>query len=251
MFVTQAGPTLTIDTKCSCFYRNIDMLHFLSIYLGRDLTMNGGMMSNEEKRALLRMQCLDTITIETRHTINKMVYNIRGFGDNADCHPVTLDGPDGDSRKMSVAQFLDEKYKIKLKYPHLPTLECVNKGAQNSSHIPIELCFVEEWQIVDRSLMTSEQNAEKSKRSILLPEVRFNKTMMIANERNFNNDQYLKHLSMIIDTNEMLQVKARVLDPPNIVYRSNRIVSVTIGKWLMKGNQLQQATRVHKVKKLI
>jgi hypothetical protein len=75
--------------------------------------------------------------------------------------------------------------------------------------------------------------------------------MMIANERNFNNDPYLKHLSMVIDTNEMLQVKARVLDPPNIVYRSNRIVSVTIGKWLMKGNQLQQATRVHKVKKLI
>ncbi|CAF0851329.1 unnamed protein product [Rotaria sordida] len=246
MFVTQAGPTLTIDTKCSCFYRNIDMLHFISIYLERDITMNGGMMSQEEKRALLRMKCLETITIETRHTTNKMVYNIRGFGDNADCHPVTSDGPDGDSRKMSVTQFLAEKYKITLKYPRLPTLECVNKGAQNLSYIPIELCFVEEWQIVDRSLMTSEQNAEKSKRSILLPEIRFNKTMMIANERNFNNDSYLKHLSMTIDTNEMLQVKARVLDPPNIVYRNNRVVSVTIGKWLMKGNQLQQATRVHK-----
>ena len=177
-----------------------------------------------------------------------VVYNIRGFGDNADCHPVTLEGSDGDSRKMSVAQFLAEKYQIQLKYPRLPTLECVNKGAQNSSYIPIELCFVEEWQIVDRSLMTTDQNAEKSKRSILLPEIRFNKTMNIANERDFNNDRFLKHLSMTIDTNEMLQVKARVLDPPNIVYRNNRVVSVTIGKWLMKGNLLQQATRVHKVK---
>lgn len=176
-----------------------------------------------------------------------MVYNIRDFGDNADSHPVTLEGPDGESQKMSVTQFLEEKYKIKLKYPRLPTLECVNKGAQNSSHIPIELCFVEEWQIVDRSLMTTEQNAEKSKRSILLPEVRFNKTMAIANERTFNTDPYLKHLSVTIDTNEMLQVKARVLDPPNIVYRNNRVVSVTIGKWLMKGSLLQQATRVHKV----
>ena len=71
MFVTQAGPTLTIDTKCSCFYRNIDMLHFLSIYLGRDLTKNGGQMSPDEKRALMRMNCLETITIETRHTMNK------------------------------------------------------------------------------------------------------------------------------------------------------------------------------------
>ena len=71
MFVTQAGPTLTIDTKCSCFYRNIDMLHFLSIYLGRDLTKNGGQMSSDEKRALMRMNCLETITIETRHTMNK------------------------------------------------------------------------------------------------------------------------------------------------------------------------------------
>ncbi|CAF1530973.1 unnamed protein product, partial [Adineta steineri] len=246
MFVTQIGPTLTIDTKCSCFYRNIDMLHFLSIYLGRDLKINGAMMSADEKRALLRMKCLEIITVETRHTFNKMVYNIRGFGDNADQHPVTIDGPDGDSRKMSVAEYLVEKYDIKLKYPRLPTLECVNKGAQNLSYIPIELCFVEEWQIVDRSLMTTEQNAEKSKRSILLPEVRFNKTMMIANERNFNNDPYLKHLSMTIDTNEMLQVKGRVLEPPNIVYRNNRIASVTIGKWLMKGSLLQQTTRVHK-----
>jgi hypothetical protein len=47
------------------------MLHFLSIYLGRDITMNGGMMSSEEKRGLLRMKCLETITIETRHTNNK------------------------------------------------------------------------------------------------------------------------------------------------------------------------------------
>jgi len=248
MFVTQAGPTLTIDTKCSCFYRNIDMLHFLSIYLGRDLTSNDGFISNDEKRSLLRMKCLESITIETRHTTNKMVYNIRGFGDNADTHPVTIQGADGEPETTTVAKFFAEKYQIVLKYPRLPTLECVNKGAQNSSFIPIELCFIEEWQIVDRSLMTNEQNAEKSKRSILVPELRFNRTMAIARERQFNTDPYLKHLSMTIDTDRMVQVRARVLDPPNIVYRNNRLVSVTIGKWLMKGNLLQQPTRVHKVR---
>ena len=52
---------------------------------------------------------------------------------------------------------------------------------------------------------------------------------------------------MTIDTKQMMQVQARVLDPPNIVYRNNRVVSVAIGKWLMKGSQLQQATCVHKV----
>jgi hypothetical protein len=180
-------------------------------------------------------------------SIRLVLYNIRGFGDAADYHPVILNELDGDTRQMSVEQYLAEKYRIKLKYPHLPTLKCVNKGAQNSSHIPIELCFVEEWQIVDRSLMSLEQNAEKSKQSILLPEVRFNRTMKIAAERQFNRDPYLKHLSMTIDTNQMLQVQARVLEPPNIVYRNNRLVSVTIGKWLMKGNLLQQATRVHHV----
>ena len=176
-----------------------------------------------------------------------MVYNIRGFGECADFHPVTLEEPDGEIRHMSVTQFLAEKYKIKLRYPRLPTLECVNRGAQNSSFIPIELCFIEEWQIVDRSLMNTEQNAEKSKHSILLPQLRYNRTMKIANERNFNDDPYLKHLSMTIDTKQMMQVQARVLDPPNIVYRNNRVVSVAIGKWLMKGNQLQQATCVQKV----
>ena len=76
MFVTQAGPTLTIDTKCSCFYRNIDMLHFLSIYLGRDVTRNGGHISYDEQRALMKMKCLEMITIETRHTSNKSSTNV-------------------------------------------------------------------------------------------------------------------------------------------------------------------------------
>ncbi len=38
-------------------------------------------------------------------------------------HLVTLDGCDDDSRKISVVQFLDEKYKITLKYRRLPTPE--------------------------------------------------------------------------------------------------------------------------------
>ena len=178
-----------------------------------------------------------------------MVYNVRGFGENANAHPVILEGSDGETRRISVAEFLLEKYQIDLKYPALPTLECVNKGGQNSSFIPIELCFVEEWQIVDRSLMSTEQNAEKSKRSILLPENRYQKTMKIARDRKFNEDPYLKHLSMTIDTDQMVQVQARILDPPSIVYRNNRVVSVTIGKWMMRGNLMQLATRVHKVQR--
>ncbi len=35
---------------------------------------------------------------------------------------MTLDGCDDDSRKISVVQFLDEKYKITLKYRRVPTL---------------------------------------------------------------------------------------------------------------------------------
>lgn len=57
-----------------------------------------------------------------------------------------------------------------------------------------ELYFVEEWQIVDRSLITTEKNTDKSKRSILLPEILYNKTLDIVNERNF------------IDTIQMIQV---------------------------------------------
>ena len=86
MSLTQAGLTLTVDTKCSCFYRNIDMLHFLSIYLGRDITMNGGTMSHEEKRVLLRMKCLETITVETRHTTNKSNLTERNVIDCFNCY---------------------------------------------------------------------------------------------------------------------------------------------------------------------
>ncbi|CAF4035884.1 unnamed protein product, partial [Rotaria sp. Silwood1] len=92
--------------------------------------------------------------------------------------------------------------------------------------------YDDEWQIVDRSLMTSEQN-----KMLKNPNVQFYylkyvliKTMTITLERNSNNDPYLKHLSITIHTNEMLQIKNRLLDSPNIVYRNNRIVSVTIAK---------------------
>ncbi|CAF1404110.1 unnamed protein product, partial [Rotaria sp. Silwood1] len=43
----------------------------------------------------------------------QVIYNIQGFGDNGNCHPVILYGTDGDSCQISVIEFLADKYKIK------------------------------------------------------------------------------------------------------------------------------------------
>ncbi|CAF3849468.1 unnamed protein product [Rotaria magnacalcarata] len=92
-----------------------------------------------------------------------------------------------------------------------------------------------EWQ---RSLkpLDATQRARVSSKSIIKPLERYNQIMNIMQGRDFETDIHLKDLNIRVHKNEMLQLKARILTPPDIRYRHRQdkgevIEHVDVGKW--------------------
>ncbi len=62
--------------------------------------------------------------------------------------------------------------------------------------------------------------------------------MNIVHDRKFETDPNLKELNIKVESNEMLQVKARILPPPEVKYRgqgnSDITERVNFGKWTIR-----------------
>ena len=86
--------------------------------------------------------------------------------------------------------------------------------------------------------LDSVQRALVTKKSVIKPEQRYNQIMNVVNNRQFDTDPYLKELNIKVNSKEMLQVKARILPPPEVKYRgqgSSEVAErVNFGKWTIR-----------------
>lgn len=86
--------------------------------------------------------------------------------------------------------------------------------------------------------LDSVQRALVTKKSIIKPEQRYDQIMRVVRDRQFEGDSYLKELNIRVESNEMLQIKARILPPPEVKYRDhgNSFVAerVNVGKWTIR-----------------
>jgi eukaryotic translation initiation factor 2C len=92
----------------------------------------------------------------------------------------------------------------------------------------------------ERSLkpLDSVQRALVTKRCVIKPEQRYNQIMDVVKSRQFDSDPYLKELNITVDSKEMLQIKARILPPPEVKYRGQGTTEITervnFGKWTIR-----------------
>lgn len=86
--------------------------------------------------------------------------------------------------------------------------------------------------------LDSVQRALVTKKSVIKPEQRYDQIMNVVNNRQFDTDPYLKELNIKVDSKEMLQIKARILPPPEVKYRgqgSSEVAErVNFGKWTIR-----------------
>ena len=152
---------------------------------------------------------------------------------------------------INVVDYFQEKWNIKLRYPHLPTVELFNSVDKTQTHfLPMELVTVDEWQ---RSLkpLTTDQRAKVTKKTVVNPGERYSTIRRVVDERHFDQDPFLKEFHMKIHTDDMITISARILDPPQIIYRSahnNRetIERVQVGKWYLN-NHFNKPKQVKKM----
>lgn len=226
----ESGPTLNINNTFCCFYQNYNLVEFLSCYLNHDIRRQG---IPPKDHPLLVRKILKPLWFITSHTNQIRRYRLKSFGHPANEHQFTKH----EGQQITVADYFNEKWNIRLRHPHLPVVELYNPAAKNQSHfLPMELVTVDEWQ---RSMkpLTTEQRAKVTKKTVVRPGERYGMIRRVADERKFNHDSFLERFGITVDNNEMMLLPARMLPAPEIKYKSSRgdqgdaIERVQIGKW--------------------
>ncbi|CAF5036838.1 unnamed protein product, partial [Rotaria sp. Silwood1] len=67
-----------------------------------------------------------------------------------------------------------------------------------------------------------EQCAKVTKTTVVYPSERYGTIRRIADQRRFNNDSYLEKFDLTVNINKMLMSPAKILQTPEIRYKSSR-----------------------------
>lgn len=238
----ERGPTLNINNTFCCFYQNFNLVEFLSCYLNRDVRKYG---IPPKDYPLLVRKLLKPIWFVTSHTNQVRRYRLKSFGEPADQHRFVKD----QGEQITVADYFDQKWKIRLRHPQLPVVELFNPADKNRTYfLPMELVTVDEWQ---RSMkpLTTEQRAKVTKKTVVRPGERYGMIRRIVDERRFQQDTFLSQFGIEVDNQEMSMLTGRILPSPEIKYKSPNgsnsdvIERVQIGKWWLN-NRFNQTKDV-------
>ncbi|UJR24794.1 hypothetical protein I4U23_006169 [Adineta vaga] len=235
----ERGPTLNINNTFCCFYQNYNLVEFISCYLGQDIRRSG--ISSKDQPLLVR-KILKSLWFATTHTNQIRKYRLKSFGTSANQYTFVQDQGPNQGKQINIVDYFHEKWRIRLRHPHLPVVELFNPADKNKSHyLPMELVTVDEWQ---RSLkpLTVEQRTKVTKKTVVKPGERYGMIRRIVDERQFDQDVYLQKFGLKIHSNDMLMIHARILTPPEIKYKSTEgndrdiIERVNIGKWYLNNH---------------
>ncbi|CAF3707984.1 unnamed protein product [Rotaria sordida] len=238
----ERGPTLNINNTFCCFYQNYNLVEFLSCYLSHDIRKHG---IPPKDHVLLVRKILKSLWFITSHTNQIRRYRLKSFGRSSNEHKFMKN----ENEQITVADYFNDKWNIRLRHPDLPVVELYNPAIKNQSHfLPMELVTVDEWQ---RSLkpLTTDQRAKVTKKTVVRPGERYGMIRRIADERCFNKDLYLEKFGIDVDVNEMIMLNARILPSPEIKYKSahgdqrDAIERVQIGKWWLN-NRFNKAREI-------
>ncbi|CAF3078691.1 unnamed protein product, partial [Rotaria sp. Silwood2] len=179
------GPTLNINNIYRYFYQNYNLIEFLSCYLNYDIRKYG---IPPKDHPLLVQNILMFLWFVISLSNKICQYRLKSFGCPASEHKYTING----SKQITAVDYFRDKLNIRLCNPHLPVVEVYNPNDENQSYfLPIELVNVDKGQTNLQSLTTA-QHAKIEKKTVVSPEERYKMIRHIDNEREFNQDLYLK-----------------------------------------------------------
>lgn len=113
---------------------------------------------------------------------------------------------------QSVAEYFRQTYNINLRYPDVL---CVEVGA--GAYIPMELCHVVPGQIM-RKQVPPEKTKDVLEFATQKPEARLTSIRNGLGVLQYGQSPYLRSFGLAIDSTAPVDIKARVLQPPTLVY---------------------------------
>jgi len=234
---------LNIDVSATAFYKSQPVIEFLCEVLDvRDIT--------EQRRPLIDSQRvkftkeIKGLKVEITHCGNMKrkyrVCNVTRRPAQTQSFPLQLDT--GQTVECTVAKYFQDRYKIKLQYPHLPCLQVGQE--QKHTYLPLEVCNIVAGQRCMKKL-TDMQTSTMIKATARSAPDREKEINSLIRRADFNNDPYLQTFGINV-SNQMTEVQGRVLRAPTLQYggRTRAQVVPQQGVWDMRGKQLYQGIQI-------
>nr|CAD7264999.1 unnamed protein product [Timema shepardi] len=234
---------LNIDVSATAFYKAQPVIEFMCEVLDiRDI--------NEQRKPLTDSQRvkftkeIKGLKIEITHcgTMRRKyrVCNVTRRPAQMQSFPLQLEN--GQTVECTVAKYFLDKYKMKLRYPHLP---CLQVGQEHKhTYLPLEVCNIVAGQRCIKKL-TDMQTSTMIKATARSAPDREREINNLVRRADFNNDAYVQEFGLTI-SNNMMEVRGRVLPPPKLQY-GGRVSSLSgqtkqqampnQGVWDMRGKQ--------------
>ncbi|KAI8999832.1 Piwi domain-containing protein [Gaertneriomyces semiglobifer] len=199
-----------------------------------------------EGSLLVLDRALKTYTVHTTHrTTGRKRYRLARFSKTPASATMFESDVGGARRKISVAEYFDSAYGIKLKYPHLPCVECGPAGKRVI--FPIEVCEIPPGQRLMRKL-DERQTSAMIKVAQQVPRSRLNRTSEAVNAfigparegTEYRESAYLSAFDVRLGV-DPLTLDARLLPPPTISYSpksAEKTVMPRDGAWNMRNKQV-------------
>ena len=146
--------------------------------------------------------------------------------------------------EISVAEYFDKQYGIKLRFPRLPVFRV--GSPKRSISIPIELCDLKPGQRYPRKLNES-QTAGMVKATSTKPNVRSERIQETRRALQYEGDAYMKDFGVSI-SNEMITCNARILPPPTLEYHAasrEKTLTPRDGGWNLRDKRIPIGKTLH------
>ncbi|XP_055705126.1 protein argonaute-2 isoform X1 [Phlebotomus papatasi] len=214
---------LNIDVSATAFYKAQPVIEFMCEVLDiRDI--------NEQRKPLTDSQRvkftkeIKGLKIEITHcgTMRRKyrVCNVTRRPAQMQSFPLQLEN--GQTVECTVAKYFLDKYKMKLRYPHLP---CLQVGQEHKhTYLPLEVCNIVAGQRCIKKL-TDMQTSTMIKATARSAPDREREINNLVRRADFNNDAYVQEFGLTI-SNSMMEVRGRVLPPPKLQY-GGRVSSIS------------------------
>ena len=235
--------TLNIDVSATAFYKAQPVIEFMCECLDireiqdqrRPLTDSQRVKFTKEIKGL-KIEITHCGTMRRKYR----VCNVTRRPAQLQSFPLQLEN--GQTVECTVAKYFSDKYKMKLRYPHLP---CLQVGQEHKhTYLPLEVCNVVAGQRCIKKL-TDLQTSTMIKATARSAPDREREINNLVTKADFNNDPYIKEFGLSI-SNTMMEVKGRVLPPPKLQYggRTKQQAIPNFGVWDMRGKQFHTGVEI-------
>jgi len=227
---------LNIDVSATAFYKAQPVIDFMCEVLDiRDIAEQRKPLTDSQRVKFTKeIKCLK---IEITHcgTMRRKyrVCNVTRKPAQMQSFPLQLEN--GQTVECTVAKYFLDKYRMKLRFPHLP---CLQVGQEHKhTYLPLEVCNIVQGQRCIKKL-TDMQTSTMIKATARSAPDREREINNLIRKADFNNDPFVQEFGLNI-SNNLMEVRGRVLPPPKLQYggRTKQQAMPNQGVWDMRGKQ--------------